>query len=146
MSGELAFEIHALTARLDRAADRLLSAEMGISYRRFLVLFMVDRLGASTQRALAEALDVSEPSVSRMTGLLESAGLLDVSPAPSGNRRSLSLTPQGRGLAQKCEKLLSDRLATVVENSGIPAAAFVRHTRRLSAALDDAGRTAGSSR
>ena len=44
MNGALAFSLHALTARLDRLADRHLRVEQGVSYRRFLVLFMVDRL------------------------------------------------------------------------------------------------------
>jgi len=140
MSGALAFELHALVSRLDRAADRLLQAEMGIAYRRFLVLFMVDELGATTQRALARRLDVSDPSVSRMTGLLAEAGLLEVAAAPEGgHRRRLALTPDGKQLVDRCRDLLSRRLGEVVERSGVPAEEYLAHTQRLSALLDDGG-------
>lgn len=140
MSGSLALELHALVARMDRSADRLLRAELGISYRRFLPLFMVDQLGATTQRSLAQHLDLSEASVSRMTGLLADAGLLEVRPEPTGgNKRRLALTPDGERLVQQCTALLSSSLASVVERSGIPASAYLAHTRRLSALLNDDG-------
>ena len=54
MDRALSLALHTLTARLDRAADRILRAEEDLSYRRFLVLFMVDMMGMPTQRALAE--------------------------------------------------------------------------------------------
>jgi DNA-binding MarR family transcriptional regulator len=78
MERDLSRSLHALTARLDRAADTILRAEAGLSYSRFLALFMVRSLGADTQRALAERLGVSEPSVSRMTRVLAEQGLLRV--------------------------------------------------------------------
>ena len=136
---ELAYEVHALTARLDRAADRLLQERFGISYRRFLVLYMVGDLGVATQRALAEQLDVSEPSVSRMIGVLRDAGLLRADSRPGdGNRRHVALTDDGRELLTKAGRHLTQRLAEVVERSGIPRRAFIGHARRLSAALDEA--------
>ncbi len=64
---DLSFDLHALTARLDRSADRILRAEHDLSYRRFLTLVIVAELDAATQRAVADRLGVSEPSVSRMT-------------------------------------------------------------------------------
>jgi DNA-binding MarR family transcriptional regulator len=135
---ELAYEVHALTARLDRAADRLLRERFGISYRRFLVLYMVGDLGVTTQRALAEQLDVSEPSVSRMIGVLREAGLLRADSKPGdGNRRQVALTDEGRMLLEDGERHLTRRLAQVVERSGIPSRAFIGHARRLSAALDE---------
>jgi DNA-binding MarR family transcriptional regulator len=135
---ELAYEVHALTARLDRAADRLLQERFGISYRRFLVLYMVGELGVATQRALAEQLDVSEPSVSRMIGVLREAGLLRADSKPGdGNRRQVALTDEGRKLLTNGGRHLSQRLAELVERSGIPSRAFVGHARRLSAALEE---------
>ena len=56
MSGDLSFDLHRLTARLDRAADRILTETLGLSYRRFLALLVVGELQAPTQRALADAL------------------------------------------------------------------------------------------
>jgi len=47
-----AFDLHALTARLDRSADRILRAERDVSFRRFLTLLIVGNSGSTTQRAL----------------------------------------------------------------------------------------------
>lgn len=65
--------LHALTARLDRAPDRMLRAEAGLSHSRFLALYLVGASGAETQRALADLLAVTEPSVSRMLRRLHKA-------------------------------------------------------------------------
>ncbi len=139
MAGDLSFDLHALTARLDRSADRILQAEHGLSYRRFLALLIVAELGTATQRALAEALGVSEPSVSRMTGVLVDAGLLDAPPDPAGgNRRRLRLTVEGKHLVEQGRDLLERRFAALVERSGVSYADFARDTRRLMAALSAA--------
>lgn len=133
----LSFNLHALTARLDRTADRILQTKEQISYSRFLALFMVGELDASTQRALAAQLGITEASVSRMTRRLAADGLLQVVAAPEGgNRRHLSLTPEGRALVDRCARMLEDHLVTLVGHSGIPLAQYARHTRQLITALD----------
>ncbi|MEV4300358.1 MarR family winged helix-turn-helix transcriptional regulator, partial [Microbispora rosea] len=114
MEQNLSLNLHVLTARLDRAADRILRAGHGISYNRFLALTLVGELGASTQRTLAEYLGVTEPSVSRMTGVLAADGLLDVQPDPAGgNRRRLSLTDEGKRRVASIRQEFEDRLAAV---------------------------------
>ncbi|MGH3980454.1 MAG: MarR family winged helix-turn-helix transcriptional regulator [Pseudonocardiaceae bacterium] len=143
MDRDLSFDLHALTARLDRSADRILRAEYAVSYRRFLALLLVGELGTTTQRALAERSGVSEPSVSRMTGVLVETGLLDVEADPAGgNRRRLSLTPQGEHVVEQCRELLERRFAELVERSGVPYGDYARHTRLLMAALDVAEQAA----
>jgi DNA-binding MarR family transcriptional regulator len=137
MDGALAFSLHALTARLDRAADRYLRVEYGLSYRRFLLLFMVERMEMPTQRALAESLGVTEPSVSRMTATLVAGGLLEARADPAGgNRRGLLLTSAGRKLVQACGKLLEERLAELVRGSGVSYQLYTHQTRQLLAVLD----------
>jgi DNA-binding MarR family transcriptional regulator len=132
MERNLSFDLHVLTARLDRLADRLLRAEYDISYSRFLALTLVGELGASTQRALADALGVTEPSVSRMTAVLAEEGFLDVRPEPGGGRRRrLSLTDKGKELVSSVQGELEKRFATIVEHSGVPYAPYAKHTRRL---------------
>jgi DNA-binding MarR family transcriptional regulator len=129
---DLSRSLHALTSRLDRAADAILRAEAGISYSRFMALFMVRSLGADTQRALAEKLGVSEPSVSRMTRVLAEEGLLEVLPDPSGgNRRQLTLTPAGERLVKRWGGYLEERFAQLVEDSGVPYRTYARYTERL---------------
>lgn len=137
MLDELSFDLHALTAKLDRSADRILRAERGVSYRRFIALFMVRDLEATTQRALAEKLNVSEPSISRMTTVLADAGLLVVKPDPGGgNRRQLRLTRRGDRLVDDCRDLLVDRFRILVDTSGIDATRYARQTKRLLAELE----------
>ncbi|TQS29368.1 MarR family winged helix-turn-helix transcriptional regulator [Microbispora sp. KK1-11] len=144
MEQNLSLNLHVLTARLDRAADRILRAEHGISYSRFLALTLVGELGASTQRTLAEYLGVTEPSVSRMTAVLAAEGLLDVQPDPAGgNRRRLSLTDEGKRRVTSIRQEFEDRLAAVVAHSGVPYAEYAEHTARLLATFDRLEREAG---
>ena len=138
MTGSLSFALHSLTARLDRAADRILRAEFDLPYRRFLALLLVGE-GAPTQRALAERLGVTEPSVSRMVGVLAAEGLLEVAADPAGgNRRRLALSPAGKDRVEACRDLLEGRFAALVARSGVPYDDYARMTRRLIAALDGA--------
>jgi DNA-binding MarR family transcriptional regulator len=128
----LNFYLYALTSRLDRAADRILRAEHNVSYSRFLALALVANLEVPTQRTLADYLGVTEPSVSRMTGVLAGEGLLDVQPDPAGgNRRQLSLTERGKQLVASGQQTLDDRLAMVVAQSGVPYDEYTRYTAQL---------------
>lgn len=143
MDGDLSFDLHALTARLDRSADRILRAEHDLSYRRFLTLVVVAELDSATQRAVAERLGVSEPSMSRMTGVLIATGLLDAEPDPAGgNRRRLSLTLPGKHMVEQGRELLERRFVALVERSGVPYGEYARHTKQLMAALDDVDKKA----
>jgi len=136
----LSFDLHVLTARLDRAADRILRAEVGVSYSRFLTLFMVTAVDATSQRALAECLGVTEPSVSRMTRVLSGAGLLRVeADSRGGNRRALALTPEGQDLVERCCELLDAEFGALMRRSGVPPEAYARNTTRLLAALGNNG-------
>ena len=136
MPNSLTFELHQLTARLDRAADGLLRRQAGVSYPRFLALFAV-REGTSSQRELAGWLGQTEPSTSRMVGVLTGEGLLEVvTVARSGNRRALRLTEAGAELVDRCGQLLEGRFEELVTRSGVSYKAYQRHTRRLLAQLD----------
>ncbi|WP_405151450.1 MarR family transcriptional regulator [Sphaerisporangium sp. NBC_01403] len=137
MERNLSLNLHVLTARLDRAADRILRAEHNVSYSRFVALTLVGELGASTQRTLAEYLGVTEPSVSRMTAVLAADGLLDVQPDPAGgNRRRLSLTNEGKQLVASIQQGLEGRLAALVAHSGVPYTEYAQHTARLLATFE----------
>lgn len=132
----LAYDLHKLTALLDRAADGLLRENEGISYSRFFALFAVRESGGS-QRELARWQGLTEPSTSRMVSILAKDGLLSVSRAPgAGNRRQLQLTSRGEALVERCETLLEGRFEDLVRRSGVPYAAYERHTRRLLSQLD----------
>lgn len=147
MSLDLGRGLHILNARLDRAADRIVQAELGVSYRRLLALTLVGEFGMATQRELADALGVTEQSTSRMTGVLAEAGWLLVRTEPGdGHRRRLSLTREGQRLVSAGQRLLEDRLAELVRSSGVPYDEYARHTEHLLAALDDHESRAGDQR
>ncbi|MFU8874448.1 MarR family winged helix-turn-helix transcriptional regulator [Micromonospora sp. SL4-19] len=132
----LGLELHTLVSRLERAGDRILRADHGMSYRRFMVLVTVGELKACTQRALADSLAVTEPSISRMIAALAGTGLLTVAPDPAGgNRRRIALTDAGRELVERAGTELIGRLTELVESSGVPFDTYLAHTRRLNAAL-----------
>jgi DNA-binding MarR family transcriptional regulator len=132
----LSYELHKLTARLDRAADGLLRTQAGVSYSRFLTLFAVGE-GAASQRQLARWLGQTEPSTSRMVGVLVAHGLLNATTVSgAGNRRRLQLTESGTELVDRCGRLLEGRFEALVKRSGVPYAAYQRHTRRLLSELD----------
>jgi DNA-binding MarR family transcriptional regulator len=136
MPGALSYELHKLTARLDRAADAMLQRDAEISYSRFLALFAVRETGGS-QRELAQWLGLTEPSMSRMVGVLAAQKLLIVSRVEgAGNRRQLQLTDAGARLVEQCSRLLEGRFAELVQRSRVPFAAYQRHTRALLAQLD----------
>lgn len=132
----LGLELHTLVSRLERAGDRILQAGHNVSYRRFMVLVMVGELGLSTQRALADSLAVTEPSMSRMVAALADTGLLTVVPDPAGgNRRQIELTDAGRQLVERAGTDLIRRLTELVRSSGVPFETYLEHTRRLNAVL-----------
>ena len=132
----LSYELHMLTARLDRAADGLLRQEQGISYARFLALFAVRETNGS-QRDLAQWLGQTEPSTSRMVTVLADEGLLEVTRLEgAGNRRQLRLTDNGTQLVERCGRLLEGRFEELVRRSGVPYESYQRHTRRLLDQLD----------
>jgi DNA-binding MarR family transcriptional regulator len=127
----LSYDLHKLTARLDRAADELLRQEEGISYARFVTLFAVSQTNG-TQRELAHWLGQTEPSASRMVTLLAEQGLIEVVKRPGeGNRRQLRLSARGADLVERCGRLLEGRFEDLVQRSGVSYVSYQRHTRRL---------------
>lgn len=136
MEHDLSRNLHVLTARLDRAADRLLRSEAGLSYARFLALYMVGAWEADTQRALAARLGVTEPSVSRMIHALVASGLLEAGGDPAGgNRHLLRLTAAGSELVARWGSELEQRLAALVDDCGLSYQSYAENTQRLVAAV-----------
>jgi DNA-binding MarR family transcriptional regulator len=139
MVRDLSRSLHAVTARADRAAERILRTERQVSLSRFLLLYAISELGGASQRALADRLGVTEPSTSRMVRSLSADGLVAVTSAAGGNRRRVELTVAGRALLEGCGELLEDRFAEVVDRAGVDYDEYRRSTVRLLAALGGKG-------
>lgn len=132
----LNYELYKLGARLERAADAMLRDEAEVSYPRFLALVGVTQ-GAETQRALSRWLGQSEPSTSRMVGVLTRGGWLEVSRLPgTGNRHQLRVTESGNELVARCARLLEHRFSDLVERAGVDYGQYQQATRRLLAQLE----------
>src|SRR5690242_19393059 len=81
---------------LDRAADRLLQAEAGISYKRALFLTVLQHSSTVIQHELAVALGCSDPAVSTMLVELAKDGYVQTAPsATHGRKRLVTITPKG---------------------------------------------------
>jgi DNA-binding MarR family transcriptional regulator len=138
MPKELSYELHKLTALLDRVADGMLREAAGVSYARFLALFAV-RECSGTQREVARWLGLSEPSASRMIRALADDGLLEVTTiAGGGNRRQVQLTAKGDELIDRCGELLEGRFEAFVKRCGVDYQAYQDQTRRLLERLEAA--------
>lgn len=83
-------------------------AELGVSNSAGWCLIHIDRLdGDVRQAALAESLDISQPSLVRTLDQLQSAGLLTRKPDPDDKRSNhIVLTADGRDLTQRIEAKL----------------------------------------
>ena len=138
MPKRLSYELHKLTALLDRAADGLLREAAGVSYARFLALFAVRECGG-TQRDMARWLGLSEPATSRMVRVLAEDGLVEVTTlAGQGNRRQVRLTAKGDELIDRCGELLEGRFEAFAELCGVDYRTYQNQTRLLLAKLEGA--------
>jgi DNA-binding MarR family transcriptional regulator len=128
----ISYDLHVLVGRLDRDADRILRAELDLSYPKFLTLITLRRTGPVTQRALADELGLTEPTVSRGVGALAEAGLVSVtSTAGAGNRRSVALTDGGRSQVDKSADRLEAAFGDLLRAADVDPALLRDLTTRL---------------
>jgi len=86
--------------RLQAHTQRILEAhELSIPAGQFPFLAALDRLGALTIGALAEAVGVTQPAATRAAAQLAEAGLVAITQASDDQRRrSVELTTEGKRL------------------------------------------------
>ncbi|WP_392544758.1 MarR family winged helix-turn-helix transcriptional regulator [Oryzobacter telluris] len=131
----LAHELHLLVALMDRAADGLLARhDVGLTYKRFLVLLHVSDADGPTQRDLADRLGSSEAATSRMVAGLARDGLLDIGRG-AGNRRELRITAVGGERLAAAGHVLGDHFDALVTSQGVDPTDLTTTVRRLAAAL-----------
>ena len=114
-----AYALHALVAMLDGYADEILPP-LGLTYSRYLTLLTIERLGEATQRAVAEAVSVTEPAASRTIRALQAAGLVATDAnLGAGNRRAVRLTPEGQSLVNRAANQLEDAFRSALDAAGL---------------------------
>jgi DNA-binding MarR family transcriptional regulator len=104
---------------LDRAADRLLQTEVGISYKRALFLTVLQHSGTVIQHELAIALGYSDPAVSTMLVELAKDGYVQTAPsATHGRKRLVTITPKGTEAVARSRRVLDahfDQLLAIAD-------------------------------
>jgi DNA-binding MarR family transcriptional regulator len=131
-----AYRLHKLVFALDRAADTLLRAHLGISYKRALFLLMLQDRGTVIQHELAVALGYSDPAVSAMLLQLAKDGYVTTIPSPEhGRKRLVTITPQGAELVAKGRDLLNVRFDRLMIAAGVDAHHYSELTERIYRAL-----------
>jgi DNA-binding MarR family transcriptional regulator len=108
---ELAQGLHALVGELDGAAEEVLHAEFGVTHSQLAFLMPLLHQGELDVSSLAASNRVSVAAVSKRIGWFVDRDLIRAAhPTGDAKRVVLSLTPQGRRLAQGAASRLSSRL------------------------------------
>jgi DNA-binding MarR family transcriptional regulator len=121
---------------LDRAADQLLQEQVGISYRRFLFLTVLQYCGTVTQHQLAVALGYSDPAISTMQVELAKEGYIQTTKSlEHGRKRLVTITPKGNEVVAQGRRLLDSHFDQLLVIAGIDAHHYRELTERLHQAL-----------
>lgn len=132
----LAYLLGKLTLALDRAGEQHLREHVGISYRRFLFLTVLQHSGTVTQHELAVALGYSDPAVSTMLVELAREGYIQTAKSPEhGRKRLVTITPQGSEVVAKGRQVLDARFDQLMDLAGIDAQHYRELNERLYQAL-----------
>lgn len=136
---QLAERVHSLAIHLLRRV-RAADAEAGLSAARLSALSVLVFGGPRSVTALAEAEQVSAPTMSRLLSALEREGLVERRADEADARRvQVSATAQGRAALEAGRARRVDRLAVVLERLGAPErTAVAEAVELLEAALEAA--------
>lgn len=140
MSTEAALDVTLLRRTVFRLARRLRrSAGAGITPSQLSALASVDRLGPLPLRELATVEDVAPPTLTRVVGTLEAAGLVTRDADPTDRRVALvRTTPAGRHLLEEGRRRGDDYLsARLAQLDPSDRAALARAVPVLEALLAD---------
>jgi DNA-binding MarR family transcriptional regulator len=136
MDTPLAYLVGKLMFEIDRAADHLLQAHVGISYRRFLFLTVLQHCGTVTQHEPAVALGSSDPAVSTMLVELSKDGYLQTTKSKThGRKRLVAITSQGNEVVAQGRQLLDSHFDQLMVIADIDAQHYRELTERLHQAL-----------
>lgn len=101
-------------------------AHLGISPSQGGIVYILSRVGPSTQVEIARLLHLEKTNVNAMVRRLEAAGLLRIAKDPDDARKGLvDLTPAGRAMAAELTEIDRRVGQAYAEKAGDPAAAAV---------------------
>src|SRR5258708_13855159 len=132
MDTPLAYLLGKLMFEIDRAADQLLQTHVGISYRRFLFLTVLQHCGTVTQHELAIALGYSDPAVSTMLVELAKDGYIQTTKRPEhGRKRLVAITPKANEVVAQGRKLRDSHFDQLMVIADIDAQHYSQLPARL---------------
>ncbi|WP_183573038.1 MarR family winged helix-turn-helix transcriptional regulator [Mucilaginibacter sp. X5P1] len=128
--------IHRLVMEMDRVADKILTENFGMSYKRCRVLAVLQDGGTKTQHDLALILGHSDPAVSKMLVELSKKGYVTVRIDPAHARKRLvTLTPKGNEITTKGSVMLHEHFNGILDKAKVDSTQYAALTRKLYEAL-----------
>ena len=132
MQDSLTYTLHKLVFSLDRAADTLLRDAFDISYRRALVLVVLQDQPGITQHQLAQALGHTDPAVSALLAELAKDGFVDIQVSSLHKRKKeVQLTAKGKDMAAQTHQYLMEKLNSLLLAANVDGALYDRLTKQL---------------
>lgn len=119
---------------MDRATDRRVRSEVGISHRRAIALLVIESDGPMSQRELADLLGHTEPAVSAMMRELVQRGAVSLE-AADGRERRVSITEEGSRIVAAVRAMTMPMFDAVMFSAGVDAHVLGDQLQRLAAGL-----------
>ncbi|HEX5534882.1 MAG TPA: MarR family winged helix-turn-helix transcriptional regulator [Actinomycetales bacterium] len=137
---EVSLLLHRIVYALDRAADRRLRDQFGVSHGRAVLLRVIGVKGPCSQHELAVELGHTDPAITGMVRELVSVGLVEVRPDPdNGRRRLVSLTAAGADLVARVTAFLDAAMAELVSAADVDTRTLVAELTKIDAVLGPTG-------
>ena len=124
-----------LVHALERAADVPLRKELGLSYRRAVLLQVLSLNPDIAQRELAALLGHAEASVSTLIRSLAEDGLVDVRQV-DGRTKSLAISGDGLRLLARARRIMDPKFQRLLESAAVDGDELGQSLSRLLAQLE----------
>jgi len=136
---EFWYSVRKAAAILEREAEAVIVAELGLSFGQFMVLSVIEaHPGPLIATAIADHLGLTKATVSRLIDQGARAGWISVSPDPASRRsRLISLTATGEDLVRRGDAALKKSPLAGIESDAATIRAVTTTLTRVSAALHD---------
>jgi len=109
------YQLHNLIRAIDKAGEYILHDEKGFGFSQFKILSVLSNQPNSSQRYVADCLNVSPPAISRQVENMISSGLITSRVNPKNKREHLlALTMSGDAILKKAWDLLDGRFSQVM--------------------------------
>lgn len=109
------YQLHNLIRAIDKTGDHILLSEKGFGFSQFKILTVLSKQPASSQKYVAQCLNITPPAISRQVENMVGGGLITIQVNPKNKREHLlSLTTAGHATLKKSWELLDGRFSQVM--------------------------------